>query len=95
MTESVEPKPEFRSLTEHAVVAALHDPDPANPIAIEVARLIHGYTSNFHAHVDRLGSIPPDILRIEPRWPIEAVAMRLTTEIFRATLARRATPDET
>jgi hypothetical protein len=76
MTETVEPKPEFRSLPEAAVVAALQDPDPANPIAIEVARLIDGYTSNFYAHVRRIGHIPSDILRIKPRWPIEAVAPR-------------------
>jgi len=31
MTETVEPKPEFRSLAEDAVAAALQDPDPAKP----------------------------------------------------------------
>jgi len=80
MTEPVEPRAEFRSLPEAAVVAALQNPDPANPIAIEVARLIDGYTRNFQAHAQRLGRIPSDILRIKPRWPIEAVAMRLMTE---------------
>jgi hypothetical protein len=87
MTETVEPKPEFRSLHEDAVVAALQDPDPANPIAVEVARLIDGYTRNVQAHVQRLGRIPSDILRIKPRWPIEAVAMRLMTETVREVLA--------
>jgi len=61
---------------------------PANPIAVEVARLIDGYTSNFRAHVRRRGRIPPDILRVKPRWPIEAVAMRLTTQAIRETLAQ-------
>ncbi len=91
MTETVESKPEFHPLAEDAVVAALQDPDPANPIAIEVARLIEGYTTNFHEQVQRLGRIPSDILRIKPRWPIEAVAMRLTTEVIREALA---TPSE-
>jgi hypothetical protein len=94
MNEPVEPKPEFRPLVEDAVMAALDDPDPANPIAIEVARLIDGYTSNFKQHVDRLGHIPADILRIKPRWPIEAVAMRLTTEIIRELLAQPAPPHQ-
>jgi hypothetical protein len=80
MTEPVEPKPEYRTLAEDAVVAALQDPDPANPIAVEVARLIAAYTNNFKRQVERLGRIPSDILLIKPRWPIEAVAMRLTTE---------------
>ena len=35
-------------------MAALNDPDPSNPIAVEVARLIEGYTKNFRAHVKRL-----------------------------------------
>jgi len=94
MTETVESKPEFHPLAEDAVVAALQDPDPANPIAIEVARLIDGYTRNFHAHVQQLGRIPPEILRINPRWPIEAVAMRLTTEVIRETLASPAPPEQ-
>jgi hypothetical protein len=36
------PNPEFRSLSEDALAAALQDPDPANSIAVEVARLIGG-----------------------------------------------------
>ena len=76
-------------------MTALQDPDPANPIAVEVARLIAAYTSNFKHHVQRLGRIPPDILHIKQRWPIEAVAMRLTTEVIRETLANPRPPDGT
>jgi hypothetical protein len=67
MTEIVEPKSQYLDLAEDAVVAALQDPDPANPIAIEVARLIAAYTNNFKQHVERIGRIPPDILHIEAR----------------------------
>jgi hypothetical protein len=77
MTESIEPKLDFRSLAEGAVVAALQDPDAANPIASDVARLIAAYTNNFKQHVERLGRIPPDILRIKPRWPISAKVLEL------------------
>jgi len=94
MTEPIEPKPEFRLLAENAVIAALQDPDPANPIAVEVARLIDGYTRNFQAHVERRGAIPADILRIKPRWPIEAVAIRLTTETIRETLVLPTDPEK-
>jgi hypothetical protein len=93
MTEIVAPKPEFLSLTENAVLAALDDPDPANPIAIEVARLVTAYTNNFAGHVERLGYIPADILRVKPRWPIEADAMRLTTKAIRDTLAQPTSSD--
>jgi hypothetical protein len=37
--------------------------------------------------VARLGRVPPDILRVTPRTPIEAVAMRLTVQTIRDELA--------
>ena len=85
MTEIVAPKPEFLSLTEAALLAALGD--PANPIAVEITRLVTAYTKNFQDHVERLGYIPADILHIKPRWPLEAVAMRTTTQAIRESLA--------
>jgi hypothetical protein len=48
-------------LCEAEVMAALNDPDPGNPIAVEVARLIEGYTENFRDHVERWGYIPATI----------------------------------
>jgi len=63
------------------------------PSPSRFARII-GYTSNFQGQVQRPGHIPPDILRIKPRWPSEAVAMRLTTEIIRETLAPPAPPEQ-
>lgn len=78
---------EFSDLTEEEVWLALEDPDPANPIAQEVARLIDGYTRNFLQHVTRLGRIPGAILRERPSCAVEAVAMHLTTETIRQTLA--------
>jgi hypothetical protein len=86
MSSIIEPTPEFRGLSETEIEKALADPDPANPVAVEVARLIQGYTANFQAHVEKLGRIPEAILRARPRWPIEAVAMRLTTETLRHAL---------
>jgi hypothetical protein len=87
MTNPVEPKPEFRALSEAQVMQALDDPDPANPIAVEIARLVEGYAANFKEHVERLGYMPADILRLKGRWPIEAVAMRLMTETIKDQLA--------
>lgn len=78
----VDPKPEFQTLTEAEVHAALADPNPNN-VAGEVARLVEGYAHNFRKHVQRLGRIPESILLAEPRYPIEAVAMRLATETIR------------
>jgi hypothetical protein len=80
MTRVVSPAPQFTGLTEAEVMAALDDPNSGNPIAVEVARLIEGYSENFRAHVERLGYIPDSFLRVKPQTAIEAVAMRLTTE---------------
>jgi hypothetical protein len=91
----ITPHPQFLSVTERAALAALDDPDPANPIAVEIARLVTAYSDNFRRQVERLGYIPADILRVKPRWPIEAVAMRLTTQTIRESLAQSASPDST
>jgi hypothetical protein len=59
-------------------------------LAAEVARLVEGYGENFHAHVERLGGyIPDSCLQAKPQTAIEAVAMRLTTEVIQDTLTRR------
>ena len=80
MLTIITPAPQFTGLSEAEIVAELNDPDLGNPIAVEVARLIEGYTENFSAHVERLGYIPDSFLHVKPQTPIEAVAMRLTTE---------------
>jgi hypothetical protein len=87
MTRVVAPAPQFTGLTEAEVMAALADPDPGNPIALEVARLMEGYTENFRAHVERLGYFPASILHVKPQSAIETVAMRLTTQTIQETIA--------
>jgi hypothetical protein len=79
----INPKPEYLGLTRAEVLAALDDPDPGNPAAVEVARLIEGYTGNFAARVASLGEWPAKILRSTPRSAIEAVAMELTTAMVK------------
>ncbi len=90
MSKPVVPAPEFRDLSQADVQAALDDPDESNPVACEVARLMAGYVENFRAHVERLGRIPESILHVTPQTAIEAVAMSLTTQTIRASLADAA-----
>jgi hypothetical protein len=54
---------------EAKISKALDDPAATSPIVAKLARLIAGYSANLSLHV--VG---------EPRWPIEAVATRLTRE---------------
>ena len=93
MATPIIPRPQFLSLTESDVLAALRDPDGNNPIAIEFARLIKGYGENFAAHCDRLGHIPDSILHVAPRSPIEALAMAQVTEIITDQLRAEAERD--
>ena len=82
----VSAKSEFRGLEESSIAQALEDPDPANPIAVEVARLVEAYTQNFAEHVENLGFLPASILRSKGTCPIEEIAMRLVTETIRETM---------
>ena len=82
----VKTKPEFSALTVDEVTAALEDVDPTNPIAVEIARLVDGYATNFAAHVEKLGSVPANILRSTGDCPIEQIAMQITTQTIREAL---------
>jgi hypothetical protein len=55
MIEVVTPQPQFLPVSESAALAALDDPDPTNPIALEIARLVTAYSDNFRRHVEGLG----------------------------------------
>ena len=93
MSTPIIPRPEFLSLTETEVLAALRDPDGNNPIAIEFARLIKGYAENFAATCDRLGHTPESILHVKPCTAIEALAMAQVTEIIADQLRAEAERD--
>ena len=90
MSKPVVPAPEFRHLSKADIQAALDDPDASNPVGCEVARLMTAYVANFSAHVERLGRIPESILHVTPKTAIEAVAMELTTQTIKASLADAA-----
>lgn len=72
----IEPEVEFQSLSEAEILAALIDPSPDNRIATEVKRLTEILKGRFRSEVEKWGYIPPHILHIKARWPIEAVAIK-------------------
>lgn len=59
-------KPEYQSLTEAEVRAALCS---VNPVSLEVGRL-------YGAYIERFRNSPSDVEKAKPRWPIEALAMQ-------------------
>lgn len=79
----VEVSQEFHALSQDDVMDALEDINPDNPIAVEIARLMQGYMQNFTEHVEKIGHIPPSILRSTGSCPIETIAMELTSDAIR------------
>ena len=71
-------RPEFTKLSEAEVWEAIDgDTYGENPITAEVTRLVARYTVRFKACVGRHGNVPPHILLVQVRWPIERVAVLL------------------
>jgi len=82
----VTPRRQYLALSEEEVRAALADPDPKNPIAVEIARLMRGYAMNFVEHCEAEGDLAPVILRRRGDSPIERIAMELATLAIRQEL---------
>jgi hypothetical protein len=87
MTRVISPAPPFTGLTEAEVMAALDDPHPGNPVAVEIARLNRRLHGEFPRPRHRLGYIPDSFLRAKPQTAIEAVAKRLTTETIQQSIS--------
>ena len=74
-------RPEFMNLSEADVWKAIEDdPWQCNPVTGEVTRLVVQCMGTFRAHFGQDGYVPPRILRIETRCPIERVAMLLVVK---------------
>jgi len=74
-------RPEFMNLSEADVWKAIaDDPEQGTRIAGEVTRLMVQCMGTFKAHFGQDGYVPPRILRIETRCPIEKVAVLLVVE---------------
>lgn len=69
-----EAKPEFVHLTEAEVWAAV-DRDDDNSVACEVTRLICCFWKKFLDCAKQYQNVPPEILHVSVRCPIERVAV--------------------
>jgi hypothetical protein len=96
MTEIVEPKLQFALTPRRPLWRRLWTMRARRiPSRSRFAKLVTAYTGNFRKHVERIGYIAADILHVKGRWPLEAVAMRLTTQGLRDSVARPESPDST
>ena len=70
---------DFDKLTREEVLAALNDPDPRNPIAVELARLISEYGQKVIEGIRR-GEKEFALVSGEEITPLKIVAMELVGE---------------
>ena len=64
-------------LTRDELIAALDDPDPANPLARAVADCISAYAAELDIHASRIGAWPDQLVLPAPATEVEAFAFEL------------------
>jgi hypothetical protein len=60
-----------------AILAALDDPNPENPIAKAMAARIATFMDNLETQARRLGQIPPELLLVKPSTVYDDIVIRL------------------
>ncbi|MDP2205347.1 MAG: hypothetical protein Q8K65_03485 [Alphaproteobacteria bacterium] len=71
--------PAFCHLSEREVWAALDNHEDDNAIEAEVTRLVASFFSRYKAYIETNGlkNLPPHIMHVATRWPIERVAVKI------------------
>jgi hypothetical protein len=82
--DPMEPKLQYRGMTEQQVLAARADKDPQNLIALELGRLLFQYCKYVQDHIDAHGYTPQisDFFYSPARWPIEKVAKEMAQALI-------------
>ena len=78
-----ETREEFKFYTESQIREEFEMED--SRVAAEVTRLVCLCTLRIKAYMEKYGYVPPHILHIRIRWPIEKVAMQLVAEYVNKT----------
>jgi hypothetical protein len=63
--------------TRAEILAAMNDPDPANPLAAAIGAAIMAFGDALNAQVERAGAIPDPVVLPAPTTEIEAFALEL------------------
>ena len=63
--------------TRAQLLAALNDPDPANPLAVAVSETLERYTKQLAEQASRNGAWPNPLMLPAPATEIEAFALEL------------------
>jgi len=60
-----------------AILAALNDPDPNNPVAVALAERLKELTGRFWLHAEKLGRVPTELMLVKPTTAFDDIAYRL------------------
>jgi len=63
-----------------AIMAALADPDPDNPIAKAVAERLKDLTGRYWLHAEKLGRVPTELMLVRPQTAFDETVYRLHLE---------------
>mgnify|MGYP001205392380 CR=1 FL=1 len=61
------------------LLAALDDPDPVNPLALQIAAALDSYGAALNEQARRAGAVPETLVLATPTTEIEAFAFELFT----------------
>lgn len=67
------------------MIAALNDPDMANPLAAQIAAAITAYADALNHQAEQQGAMPDPLVLATPRSDVEAFAFELFTREIAAT----------
>jgi hypothetical protein len=60
-----------------AILAALNDPDPNNPVAVALAERLKELTGRYWLHAEKLGRVPTELMLVKPTTAFDDIAYRL------------------
>jgi len=63
-----------------AIMAAMADPDPDNPIAKAVAERLKDLTGRYWLHAEKLGRVPTELMLVRPQTAFDETVYRLHLE---------------
>lgn len=91
-----EAKTEFKSLEEAAIATALKEKNPADPVTIELTRLVTAYMAQVNEYARQHGNKLPAAAHVNtPKAPIEKIAFQIAAGAIRSAMQKAGNPAAT
>jgi hypothetical protein len=91
-----EAKTEFKGLDEAAIATALKEKDPADPVTIELTRLVTAYMAQVNDYARQHGNRLPAAAHVNPlKAPIEKFAFQIAAGAIRSAMQKACNASST